>query len=110
MNTDRQTRDEHWDALFDAYCETLATAAGDIPVPDRGRLEDEMREHAFYGLAHGAFFLRIMLEEQKPIDPSQFMKMTKDELLEALLSCGGDLATEWVADIIQHYLDTYAKT
>lgn len=110
MNTDRRTRDDHWDVLLDAYCETLATAVGDIPVPDRGRLDDEMREHSFYGLAHGSFFLRIMLEEQKPVDPSQFIIITKDELPKFLLSYGGDLATEWVADIIQHYLDTCDKT
>ncbi|XP_060871222.1 uncharacterized protein LOC132945480 [Metopolophium dirhodum] len=110
MNTDRRTRDDHWDALLDTYCETLATAAGDVPVPDRGRLDIEMREHAFYGLAHGAFFLRIMLEEQKPINPSEFIEMTNDMVLKKLLSFGGELATEWVADIVQHYLDTsYAK-
>jgi len=111
MNTDRRTRDDHWDALLDAYCETLATAAGDVPVPDRGRLDDEMREHAFYGLAHGSFFLRVMLEEHKQVDPLEFIGMTKDKVLEVLLSFGGDRATEWVADIVQHYLDTaYVKT
>jgi len=110
MNTDRRMRDDHWDALLDAYCLALATAAGDVPVPDRGRLDVEMREHAFYGLAHAAFFLRIMLEEQKPIDLSEFIEMTNDMVLKNLLSFGGELATEWVADIIQHYLDTsYAK-
>ncbi|XP_025199916.1 uncharacterized protein LOC112597903, partial [Melanaphis sacchari] len=51
MNTDRRTRDDHWDALLDAYCGTLAAVAGDVPVPDRRRLDAEMREHAFYGLA-----------------------------------------------------------
>jgi len=107
MNTDRQTRDDHWDTLLDAYCETLAAAAGDVPVPDRGRLNIEMREHAFYGLAHASFFLRVMLEEQKPIAPSEFINMTFDEVKELLLSFGGERATDWVADILQHYLDTF---
>jgi len=107
MNTDRRTRDDHWDALLDAYCESLAAAAaGDVPVPDRGRLDREMSGHAFYGLAHGSFFLRVMLEEQKPIDPAMFIDLTEDEVPKLLMSYGGERATEWVADIVQHYLDT----
>jgi len=106
MNTDRQTRDEHWDALLDAYCETLATTAGDVPVPDRGQLDVEMSEHAFYGLAHVSFFMRIMLEEQKPIEPLEVIDVSDDEALKFLLSYGGERATDWVADIVQHYLDT----
>uniref|UniRef100_A0A2S2NFP6 CHK kinase-like domain-containing protein n=1 Tax=Schizaphis graminum TaxID=13262 RepID=A0A2S2NFP6_SCHGA len=104
MNTDRQTRDDHWDALLDAYCETLAAAAGNVLVPDRGRLDVEMREHAFYGLAHTSFFLRILLEEQKPIEPLK-IGMSDDEVLMFLLSYGGERATDWIADIVQHYLD-----
>jgi len=110
-NTDRQTRDDHWDALLDAYCETLAAAAGDVPVPDRGQLDIEMREHAFYGLAHTSFFLRMLLEEQKPIAPLEFINMTFDKVTELILSFGGEQATSWVADIVQHFLDTlFAKT
>ncbi|KAE9531500.1 hypothetical protein AGLY_010706 [Aphis glycines] len=106
MNTDRQTRDDHWDVLLDAYCETLAANAGDVPVPDRGQLDVEMSEHAFYGLAHVSFFLRIMLEEQKPVSPMEFVGMTDEEVRDLLLTFGGERATDWVADIVQHYLDT----
>lgn len=106
MNTNRQTRDDHWDALLDAYCETLVATTGDVPVPDRGQLDVEMSEHAFYGLAHVSFFLRIMLEEQKPVSPIEFVDMTNDEVRDLLLTFGGERATDWVADIVQHYLDT----
>jgi len=105
MNTDRRTRDDHWDALLDEYCETLAASAGDVPVPDRGQLDAEMRGRAFYGLAHGSFFLRMMLEERKPVNPLEFVGKNSDQTLEIILSFGGERATEWVADVVQHYLD-----
>jgi len=111
MNTNCQTRDDHWDTLLDVYCETLTAAAGDVPVPDRGQLDVEMREYAFYGLVHVSYFLRIMLEEQKQLNPLEFIGEDHDQLFKIILSFGGERATEWVADIVQHYLDmAYAKT
>lgn len=57
-DADRLTRDRGWDALLDEYCAALSAsvsgAAGAVPVPDRARLDAEMREHAFYGLARAS--------------------------------------------------------
>lgn len=109
MNADRRTRDDHWDELLDAYCAALSAAVSDVAdvvrVPDRERLDVEMRERAFYGLAHVSFFVRFMTEEHRSVDPAQFVDMTDDDMLKLLMTFGGDKATDMIADAVQHFID-----
>lgn len=109
MNTDRRTRDAHWDGLLDAYCATLAAAVSDVApavrVPDRARLDAEMRERAFYGLAHVSFFVRVMLADSAAVDPDKFINADFHQMFNILLSYGGDAATDVIADAVQHFLD-----
>lgn len=105
LNADRQTLDEHWNELLDMYCSMLVTYSGDAPVPGRDQLNAEIGKYGFYGLVHVSYFARIMLEE-----------MTEDMLFDdshvadefqcssLFLSKGGEPATEWVADALQHYI------
>lgn len=112
LNADRQTRDDHWDELLDAYCATLAMDAGDVPVPDRDQLDAEMREHGFYGLVHVSYFVHIMLDETKnQLDMQQLLDVDVTQLLNIFLLKGGDRATEWIADALQHFIRCkYANT
>ncbi|XP_026810649.1 uncharacterized protein LOC113553462 [Rhopalosiphum maidis] len=111
LNTDRQTRDDHWDELLDVYCAALAEEAGDVPVPNRNQIDAEMHENGFVGLSHVTYFARVMLEENKFPDKNEFPDADDSQLSDLLLSQGGDLATEWVADVIHHFLRRkYART
>lgn len=109
MNTDRPTRDAHWDKLLDIYCAVLAEAVSDVAdvvrVPDREQLDVEIRERAFYGLAHVSFFVRHMMEEDKTIQHIHFIGKTDEEILKFQLSLGGDNANDVIADAIQHFVD-----
>jgi len=109
MNTDRSTRADHWDRLLDAYCAALAAALSDVApavrAPGRGLLDAEMRDRAFYGLAHVSFFARVMLADGADVDPDKFLDAGFDQMFSALLSYGGDAATDVVADAVQHFLD-----
>lgn len=104
MNTDRRIRDDHWDALLDEYCAALAAEAGELPVPSRDQLDAEIREYGFYGLAHVSYFARVMLEETIPSDPEEFYTADEFKLLSLFILSGGDKATEWVADALQHFI------
>jgi len=111
LNTDRQTRDDHWDELLDVYCAALAEEAGDVPVPNRNQIDAEMHENGFVGLSHVTFFVRVMLEENKFNNSDEFVDVDYSQLSDLMLSYGGDLATEWVADVIHHFLRRkYART
>lgn len=115
MNTDRRLRDTRWGELLDIYCTALSSAmsdlAGAVRVPDRQQLDDEMRKHSFYGLAHVSFSVRLMTEEHRQVDPADFINVDDDESLRLLLTFGGDRATDTLADAVQHFLDiSYTKT
>lgn len=109
MNTDRSTRDVHWDELLDAYCAALAVAVSDVAdvvrVPDRKQLDAEMHERAFYGLAHVSFFVRVMMEEHKSVDPLQFISMALEDACREVLKFGGEKATDVIVDAVQHFID-----
>lgn len=109
MNTDRQLRDAHWDELLDAYCTALNMAVADVAdsvsVPDRAQIDAEMRQYAFYGLVHVSFFVRLMLEDTKSLDPMQWISESKEEMMNLLMLFGGDKATEAIADVLQHFID-----
>lgn len=109
MNTDRPTRDVHWDELLDAYCAALTAAVSDVAdvvrVPDRKQLDVEMHDRAFYGLAHVSFFMRVMMEEQKPVDPLQFIYMAVEDARRVVLTFGGEKATDVIVDAVQHFID-----
>jgi len=104
LNADRRIRDDHWDALMDTYCAALADAAGDVPVPGRDQLDAEMREHGFCGLAHVSYFARVVLDENNLMDTEEFVETVPSETLNYLLSKGGQPATEWIADVLHHFL------
>lgn len=105
MNTDQRIRDDHWDALLDEYCATLAAEAGaDVPVPHRDQLDSEIREYGFYGLVHVSYFARVMLEETVQVDSEEYYGADEFKLLSLFLSSGGDRATDWVADVLQHFI------
>jgi len=104
MNADRQTRDNHWDELLDVHCSTLAADAGDVPVPGRDQLDAEVREYGFYGLVHVSYFARVMLEETAQVDCDELIDADEFKMLSFLLMSGGEPATEWFADAVQHFI------
>lgn len=116
MNTDRSTRDVHWDELLDTYCSALAAAVSDVTdvvrVPNREQLDAEMSEFAFYGMAHVLFFMRVMVMDTFTMSPVEEMVNTdNDDLLRMWMSFGGDKATDLIVDAFQHFIDvTYTKT
>lgn len=113
MNTDRQLRDDRWDDLLDFYCSKVAESVSDVAglkAPSRAQLDDEIRENAFYGLAHISFFLRVMTEEHKSLDSLQFVELSDEDSIKVLLSYGGDRATNLIADVLEKILDlVYAE-
>lgn len=109
MNTDRRTRDVHWDELLNTYCAALVAALSDVTdvvrMPDRKQLDAEMHERGFYGLAHVSFFVRFMMEVNQSVHPIQFIGKTDEEILNLIMSFGGDSATDIIADAVQHFID-----
>lgn len=116
MNTDRQTRDVHWDELLDTYCAALAAALSDVSdvvrVTNREQLNAEMSEYAFYGMAHVLFFKRVMVTETFTTNPIEELVNTDNEhMLRMWMSFGGDKATDLIVEAFQHFIDvTYTKT
>jgi len=52
-----------------------------------------------------------MLEETTQVDCDMFYVADEFQMLRLLDSLGGDPATEWVADAVQHFIRCkYAKT
>lgn len=105
LNTDRRLRDAHWDDLLDAYCSALSTAVpGDVSVPDRADVDAEMAACAFFGFAYVSFFLPYQLYVVFDDDPDPMAILT-DLKVDTFLQLGGDMATEYVADMVQHIVD-----
>jgi len=95
MNTSREIREDRWDNLLDVYCETLTAAVvPGVRVPNRAELDAEMAATALFGLAHCLFFLPLQLE-----NPVHFEA-------KSMLLMGGETGTEYVADIVQHFVDS----
>lgn len=107
MNTDRQLREVHWDELLNAYCAALSLCVADMAdcvlIPDREQIDAEIRQHAFYGLMHASFFVRIMLEDS--LNPLEWATHKPEEVINLLLMYGGNRATETIADVLQHFID-----
>lgn len=97
MNTSQETRVRRWDDLLDAYCAALAAAvAPGVRVPDRAELDAEMAASALYGLAHAAFFVPYQFENPVAVE--------EPEKLSWLVR-GSETGTEYVADMVQHFVD-----
>ncbi|XP_025407679.1 uncharacterized protein LOC112681639 [Sipha flava] len=110
MNTDRGTREAHWDALLDEYCAALSECVADVVdvvrVPDRGQVDAEMRRLAFYALVRVSFFMRVMCIERTAFDDvMSFVHKDVEEITRVMLSFGGDRATDLIADVVQHIFD-----
>lgn len=105
MNTTQTMRETKWDDLMNAYCSSLAAALpSGIPVPDRHALDAEMATSALFGFAHASFFLPIQLENNKE-KILNVEKLSINNKIDTWLKFGGDVATELVADMVQHFVD-----
>ncbi|XP_022176945.1 uncharacterized protein LOC111038231 [Myzus persicae] len=102
-STAQQMRESHWDDLLDIYCSTLAKCVPPgVRVPNRAEIDAEMAATAINGLAKAftgvPYFLRSRTDE---LD----MLMTSDDPMDYFLALGGDVATECLADTVQHLVD-----
>lgn len=96
MNASKEMRVRRWDDLLNTYCTVLAAAvAPGVYTPDRAELDAEMDASALFGLSHALYFLPYQHENVKAA--------TIPDL--PLLSIGGDIGTEYVADAVQYFVD-----
>ncbi|VVC43035.1 Protein of unknown function DUF227,CHK kinase-like,Protein kinase-like domain [Cinara cedri] len=96
MNTSQQLRERRWDELLDVYCAALAAAVPTgVRVPTRAELDGEMVASALFGVAHVSFFMPYQVKKIAGAGPSK---------------CDGDAGTEYLADVVQHFIGAgYAK-
>lgn len=95
MNTNQWMRETRWDDLLDVYCSELhAAVPSGVRVPNRTELHAEMTASALYGFSHSSFFIPFMV--------SGFLNK-EDEI--PFNEIGGDIATEYVADMVKHFVD-----
>ncbi|XP_022176935.1 uncharacterized protein LOC111038226 isoform X2 [Myzus persicae] len=103
MSTTQQMREAHWDDLLDAYCAALANAVQPgVRVPDRAEIDAEMAATAVNGFAKASFTLPFMLHDRSD---SLDSLATSDDPADYFLALGGDVATECLADMVQHFVD-----
>lgn len=104
MSTTQQVREAHWDDLLDTYCVALA---GSVPpgvrVPCRSEIDAELDEVAVNGLATASFILPFALCDRSDLTLESLM--TSDDPVDYFLALGGDEATEYLADIVKHFVD-----
>lgn len=101
LNTAQEMRENRWDDLLDTYCKTLAaTVPSHIHVPDRSDLDTEMASNSLFGFAHALLFQPVQIQ-------NGLGKINRSTLPpeEYGLIVGGEVATEYLADIIQHFVD-----
>ncbi|XP_022176942.1 uncharacterized protein LOC111038229 isoform X2 [Myzus persicae] len=103
MSTTQRMRETHWHDFMDTYCATLAASVPPgVHVPGRAEIDAEMAATAIYGLARASFCLPFMLRVRS--DELDSLAMS-DDPVDYFLALGGDLATECLADIVQHLVD-----
>lgn len=103
MTTTQQVRELHWDDLLDTYCSALAASVQpDVRVPGRAEIDAEMAENAINALGKVSFCLPFLLHDRSDTLDSL---MTSDDPLDYFLGLGGDMATEYLADMVQHFVD-----
>lgn len=66
MNTDQETRNEHWDGLIDAYYESLVDTLGDcVWIPTKQQVVREFRRNSLAVYLLTLFFVPFMLELER---------------------------------------------
>jgi len=103
MSTTQRMRELHWDDLLDTYCAALAASVQpDVPVPGRAEIDVEMAETAINAFAKVSLGLPYMLRDRSGTLESL---ATSDDPVDYFLELGGDIATECLADMVQHFVD-----
>ena len=93
--------------MLDEYCAALSASVSDVydgavPVPDRTRLDAEMRDHGIYGLAIVSFSMLIVVNKKQRFDPVALADID-DEAFRSVASLCGDQSINLVADMVQHF-------
>lgn len=103
MSTTQRMRESHWDDLLDTYCAALAASVlPGVRVPDRTEIDAEMAATAVNGFAKATFCLPFMFRYRSDTLDSL---ATSDDPMDYFLDLGGDMATECLADMVQHFID-----
>lgn len=101
FNTTQEMRENRWDDLLDAYCDSLAaTVPSHIHVPSRSNLDAEMASSACCGFLKAVFFQPCQI--QNGLDQNKYRDIP---LEKSILMVGGGAATEYMAHMIQHFVD-----
>jgi len=102
-SSSQRVREKHWDDLLDTYCTALAASVPPgVYVAGRPEIDAELAATAVNGFAKALTFLPYFLRSRSDELDSL---MTRDDPVEYFLALGGDLATECLADIVQHLVD-----
>lgn len=103
MTTTQSVREAHWDEFMDTYCAALAASVPPcVHVTGRAEIDAEMAATATHGFVKASIGLPFMLRARSDELDSL---MTSDDPVDYFLALGGDLATEYSADIVQHLID-----
>lgn len=99
----QRLREKHWDDLLDTYCTALAASVPPgVYVPGRPEIDAELAATAVNGFAKALTGVPYLLRSRSDELDSL---VTSDDPIEYFLALGGDLATECLADIVQHLVD-----
>ncbi|XP_003243924.1 uncharacterized protein LOC100575630 [Acyrthosiphon pisum] len=103
ISTTQRLRETHWDDLLDTYCAALATSVPPgVRIPGRTEIDAEMAATAVYGFTKALIVVPYMLRSRSDELDSL---VTSDDPLDYFLALGGDMATECLADAMQHLVD-----
>ncbi|XP_022176938.1 uncharacterized protein LOC111038227 isoform X2 [Myzus persicae] len=103
ISTTQRMRELHWDDLLDIYCGALAKSVlPGVLVPSRAEIDAEVAEIAINAFAKASFYLPFMLCDTG--SNSLDTLATSDDPVDYFLALGGDMATECIADMVQHFV------
>jgi hypothetical protein len=112
LNTSSELRKHHWDDLFGEYHTTLTQTLARILgcsiedlLPDYGldAFQKDFVEHGFYGYMICSYFLgQMSVDREDQVDYMVMSRRNIRDLAHAVLSVGGELVSQKLAEILKH--------
>jgi thiamine kinase-like enzyme len=112
LNTSSELRNQHWDDLFGEYHATLTGTLARILgcsvedlLPDYGldKFQKDFVAHGFYGYVICSRFLgQMLVDREDQIDLKVMCQKNIRDLAHGIISLGGEIVSQKVADILEH--------
>ncbi|XKL64700.1 hypothetical protein PGB90_004786 [Kerria lacca] len=116
INSDQDTRKNHWHDLINEYYVALKETFPDVEVPTKEQILNEFRRKSFYVYFVASFFLGTLMADdynlpgEKECLPEEFWYTSpkyipKDIFIKGFVKIGGSLTTEALTNILKDMID-----